>query len=95
MVAFAFLFCIWFAVASLGLKTGQTLAPFLVTTSSGARCVVVINATEDANIAKLKETAHGDGILLRNKDVFLPQIVDENGDDGMETGTIYKYIIQT
>lgn len=56
-----------------------------MTTSSGARCVVVINAAESSSFPKMKDTASGDGVLLGNKDVFLPQI-DDNGDDDMETG---------
>ena len=72
---------------SICLKAGQTIAPFLVKTSSGAKCVVVINATDKPGIPKLKDTTSTDGILLRNKDVFLPQIVDDNGDDEIGTGT--------
>lgn len=75
-----------FVVGSLCLKSGQTIAPFLVTTSNGARCVVVINAADSTGITKVKETASSDGVLLGNKDVFLPQIVDDHGDDEMETG---------
>ena len=73
-------------MTNLSLKPGQTVAPFLVITASGARCIVVINASDSPNGLKVKESPTADGVLVRNKDVFLPQIADDNSCEPMDTG---------
>ncbi len=75
-------------VTSLNLKSGHSITPFLVTTTNGARCVVIINTPDNQSDTKAKENGNGESVLVRNKDVFLPQIMDVSCDDSMETGKL-------
>ena len=51
--------------------------------------MVVINTPEGQSESKpAKETVNNEAIMVRDKDVFLPQIMDETCDESMDAGEL-------